>query len=131
MVWSDNHIKPHSLFSLNQKMTFMCFPALPRAFCRNRVSYSFEFPSFATRQQVRDVEVQGCSSQHPTHCIKHSQPSACCHTLRCPHTARGLQVKQVADRYYIFLEAVMRREVIYRGRREKKGARLGFFIIRT
>lgn len=56
---------------------------------------------------MRDVEVQGYSSPHPTHCIKHSHPLlAAIHSGA--HTARGLQVKQVADRYCIFLEAVMR-----------------------
>lgn len=86
-------------------------------------------------RQVRDAEVQGCSSPHPTHCIKrsHLPPAARCHILGCPHTSRGPQVKQVADSYSVFLEPVMCRESIYRGRREKRcmdrcpAGILGFF----
>lgn len=42
-------------------------------------------------------------------------PPLRCRTLRCPHTARGQQVKQVADRRWVFLEAAMRFEFFHGG----------------
>lgn len=122
---TSNHIPSSLNEKWKQSRVFqLCFGS----FCRNRIcSYGSE--SFlltlhlpAHHLHLPAGEMLRCRVvhiPHPTHCIKHSHPSARRHTLRCPHTARGLQVKQVADRCCIFLEPLMCHESIYRGRREK------------
>lgn len=65
-VWSDIHSGAHC--SVWESDVAKCFPARPQA------QLQLWVPISSTCQQVRDVEVQGCSSPHPTHCIKHSHP---------------------------------------------------------